>query len=135
MTMTGCREAAASFRPRRRVSHVRLKPARAAVDERRVDARLDMALIVKAEYRGVEKRYRLLDVSRGGARFERLGAAQPPSLHTLVLDIGEAEPLRLLVRTVWCDDNRHAVRFVAQDDVDRLELAEHIDRWLAHLAA
>ncbi len=103
--------------------------------ERRVDPRLVVDLPVIAEFGGIQQRYRVLDVSRTGALVERDQPEPPPALHTLVINAGAVEPLRLLARTVWTAPRHHAVRFVAQDDLDRLDLAERIDQLIAHHAA
>jgi len=55
-------------------------------------------------------------------------------MHTIALHLGEAEPLQLLARTVWSSADRHALAFVALDDVDRLAIAEHIDQLLSRVA-
>ena len=55
-------------------------------------------------------------------------------MHTIAMHLGSGEPLRLLARTVWSSTDRHAVAFVALDDVDRLAIAEHIDQFLARVA-
>ena len=39
-----------------------------------------------------------------------------------------ARPIRGRARSVWSRDGLHAVRFVSMSDVDRLVIAEHIDR-------
>lgn len=44
------------------------------------------------------------------------------------LDIGGSRPIRLRGRPVWTRDRLTAIRFVAINDVDRLTLAEHLDR-------
>ena len=36
-------------------------------------------------------------------------------------------PIRVRARSVWTDGRMQAVRFVAMSDVDRLEIAEHLD--------
>jgi PilZ domain len=90
---------------------------------------------VTAVHSGVVQHHRLLDVSRSGALLERYDERPPPSLHRLEIDVGAAEPVRVLARTVWVGPRHHAVRFVAQDDLDRLELAEAVDHLLAVYAA
>lgn len=104
-------------------------------DERRVDPRVIIDAKVTAIFRGGQRHYRLLDVSRSGALFERSDDVEPPATHTLVIDVGDGNPLRLLAQTVWTGPRHHAVVFLAQDDVDRIELAESIDRLVERLTA
>jgi hypothetical protein len=103
--------------------------------ERRADPRVVVDARVTAIHGTHVRRYRLTDVSRSGALVERGPAPPPPALHRLEIEIGEGEPLRVLARTVWVGPRHHAVRFLAQDDIDRLELAEVIDRLVRHCAA
>jgi hypothetical protein len=103
--------------------------------ERRLDPRLMVDLQVTGEFRGSREPYRVVDISRTGALVERDQLEAPPSLHTMVFDVGAGEPLRLLARTIWTAPHHHAVRFVGQDDLDRLDLAERIDELIAHHAA
>jgi len=73
---------------------------------------------------------RLIDVSSTGALLEHLDHPAPAGVHALWL--GADQPrLRLLVQTVWRGARRYAVRFLALDDAQRLELAEALDR-VAH---
>jgi hypothetical protein len=104
-------------------------------DDRRRDIRVVLDVPMGAVVRGRERPFRLIDLSCTGAQIERDHDALPPPLvHTLELDLGGAYPLRLLARTVWTDAHRHAVAFLALDDVDRLTIAEVIDH-LRHLPA
>ncbi|MBW2459336.1 MAG: PilZ domain-containing protein [Deltaproteobacteria bacterium] len=103
--------------------------------ERRLEPRLSVKIPVTAEFHGAQRQYRVLDVSRTGALLERDEDEAPPSLHTLVIGALGRQPLRVLARTVWVAPRHHAVRFVAQDDIDRLELAERLDKLIAFYAA
>lgn len=104
-------------------------------DERRRDRRVPLEVPVEAVVRGRERSFRLVDLSCTGAQIERDADALPPPLvHTLELDLGGDYPLRMLVRTVWTDARRHAVAFLALDDMDRLTMAELIDHLLLRQA-
>ncbi len=84
---------------------------------------------------GRERAFRLVDLSCTGAQIMRDAmASPPPQVHTISLDLGGDFPLRLLVRTVWTSVHRHAVAFLALDDVDRLNMAEVIDHLLQRQA-
>jgi hypothetical protein len=97
--------------------------------------RVPIDVPVLAIVRGHERPFRLVDLSCTGALIERgRDALPPPLVHTLELDLGGDYPLRLLVRTVWTDEQRHAVAFLALDHVDRLTMAEVIDHFLQRRA-
>jgi len=103
--------------------------------ERREEPRLAVKIPVTAEFHGSRRHYRVLDISRSGALVERDEDAPPPSLHTIVIGAVGRQPVRVLARVVWASPRHHAVRFVAQDDLDRIELAERIDKLLGCYAA
>jgi hypothetical protein len=96
--------------------------------EQRSSPRVELPLPCRGSFRNQSYRYRLVDISQTGALVERLEGPSPPSLHSFEIDTGDDVPLKLLARTVWTNRHQHAVRFVAQDDLDKLELAEAIDR-------
>ena len=97
-------------------------------DDRRRDVRVALDVPLGAVMRGHHRPFRLVDLSVTGAQIERSPNALPPPIHhTIELDLGGDYPLRLLVRTVWTDAHRHAVVFLAMDDMDRLTIAEVID--------
>ena len=47
--------------------------------------------------------------------------------------IGDSRPIRTRARSVWTRDRFQAVRFVVMHDVDRLVIAEQLDRWAIHV--
>ena len=102
------------------------------LSERRIDRRVALDLPVAAFRGGIPKRYRLVDLSCGGAQIESGDAQAPPPVHTLELDFGEGRVMRMLARTVWVKGARYAVSFLALDGFDRLTIAEGID-WLLAL--
>jgi hypothetical protein len=95
--------------------------------ERRREPRVSTRSPAVAVYDGKPHRYRLRDVSLGGALLDRPDEPPPPTIHTMILRAG-GRSLKVLARTVWMGPGCHGVRFVAQSDVDRLELGELIDR-------
>ena len=99
--------------------------------DRRSDQRVLLDLTVAAFKDGMPKRYRFVDLSCGGAQIVRGRAEPPPRVHTLEIDLGNGRVMRMLARTVWVSEGRHAVSFLALDDLDRLSIAEGIDRLVA----
>ena len=95
--------------------------------ERRGSARTPVSCLVSAVFGGRRHIYRLADISRSGARLERDSVLRPKRVHRMEIHCGDAEPLQLLVQVVRSTKHSHAVRFLALDDMDRLELAEVID--------
>ena len=73
---------------------------------------------------------RAVDLSPTGMLYERsrsLGLREPYEINAYELRLGDAR-IRMRARTVWTRDRLCAVRFVVMNDVDRLTIAEHIDR-------
>jgi len=95
---------------------------------RRFGARLRTDLAVTTYHRGEARACRAVDLSPTGALIQRRSTTDPPLLHDLELDLSHREPLRTLARTVWSKDNLMGVRFVGLSDVDRLDIAEELDR-------
>ncbi|MBW2529156.1 MAG: hypothetical protein JRI23_33580 [Deltaproteobacteria bacterium] len=85
-------------------------------------------LPVVAYQDGMARRVRAVDLSCSGALFQRQSTRYPPMIQRVELDLGGEAPVRGVARTVWAQGDLHAVRFVELGDVDRLEIAEHIDR-------
>jgi hypothetical protein len=104
-------------------------PDATAAAERRREARVELEVKAAVRVDGKWRLYRVVDMSCGGAQIARAGAEPPPPpVHTLVIDLGDGTPMRMLVRTVWSNRDRHAVCFLALNDTDRLDIAEGIDR-------
>jgi len=95
--------------------------------ERRRDPRIPIDKVVVSFKGGTPKRYRIVDLSLGGVRLEHGKSPVPEDVHTLELEFGGDRTLRVLAKTVWRDDEQHAVSFLALNDVDRLLIAELID--------
>jgi hypothetical protein len=94
--------------------------------ERRFDPRVLTDAPAVAIFDGRPHRYRLHDISLGGASLEH-GDNPPPPVHAMILRAGKSW-MKVLARTIWSRGGRHGVRFVAQSEVDRLELGEIIDQ-------
>ena len=82
----------------------------------------DVPLIARCGARA--RRARAVDLSSQGALI-RGGFRDRPLLQRLAIEVGGT--VHTLARTVWADDEFQAVRFVGLDDVDRLDIAEHLD--------
>jgi hypothetical protein len=99
--------------------------------ERRISSRAQVDLPVAAFVDGFKHDCRAVDISPTGMVVERtrsLAARTLSTLTALELQLGEARPIRVRARTVWSKDRLQAVRFVVMNDVDRLTIAEHLDR-------
>ncbi len=78
---------------------------------------------------GYAKACRAIDMSTSGALIRRISSHDPPMVQKLEIYLGrDVPPMHALARTVWADDKTHAVKFVGLSDVDRLEIAEYIDK-------
>ena len=99
-----------------------------ATRNRRFGARLRTDLAVTTYHRGEARPCRVLDLSPTGALIQRRRTSDPPLLQDLELDLTHREPLRTLARTVWSEDDLMGVSFVGLSDVDRLDIAEELDR-------
>lgn len=74
---------------------------------------------------------RSVDLSTSGVLIRHNKIRMWPMVQTVELDIGHKK-ISALARTAWCFGDLHAVHFVGMDDVDRLEIAEHLDRQSAY---
>ena len=74
---------------------------------------------------------RLLDVSTSGALvFRRRAVLSTDHTALLQLELSLPErhqPLRVVARSVWYSGHHQALRFLNMSDMDRLNLAEHVD--------
>ncbi len=68
-----------------------------------------------------------VDLSTTGALVRRRARRNPPLVQHVELEVGDRR-IRGAARTVWADGELQALRFVGLTDVDRLEIAEHLDR-------
>jgi hypothetical protein len=96
--------------------------------ERRADPRVPVKAEVEVHFGGRAYPGWLRDISASGALVVRGAAPRPAKLHRMEIPLSENEKLCLLARTVRSFGTYHAVQFVALDAMDRLELAEAVDR-------
>ena len=99
--------------------------------DRRISPRAQVDLPVYAFIDGYRHACRAVDLSTTGMVFERSTALRSRELTLLnpfEIHLGDARPIRTRARSVWTDDRLQAVRFVAINDVDRLSIAEQLDR-------
>ena len=61
-------------------------------------------------------------------RTDTLARRDLPELNVYELRLDGSVPIRVRGRTVWARDRLQAVRFVVMHDVDRITIAEHLDR-------
>jgi PilZ domain-containing protein len=110
-------------------------PDAAGPAERRREARVELGVRAAVRVDGSWRLYRVCDVSCAGAQLARASnEPPPPPVHTLVIDLGAGTPVRVLARTVWSKPGRHAVSFLAMNDLDRLTIAEGLDRCIRRAA-
>ena len=95
--------------------------------ERRHGVRIRTDCALTAHREGVSINGRAFDLSAGGALIRSAVRRPPPMVQRLEISLGSAGGLETLARTVWSRKEWHAVRFVGLSDVDRLEIAEHLD--------
>ncbi len=95
--------------------------------DRRTGLRLNASFEVTAFVDGRRVRCSGVDLSTTGALVRHHHRRQAPLVQHVELDIGEHR-IRGAARTVWSDGELQAIRFVGLSDVDRLEIAEHLDR-------
>jgi len=99
--------------------------------ERRIGSRAQVDLPVSAYVDGFQHQCRAVDLSVTGMVVERsrsLAVRVPSELNALELCLAGHRPIRVRARTVWTEERFQAVRFVVVHDVDRLTIAEHLDR-------
>ena len=97
--------------------------------ERRQSARIRADFPIVAYQDGVAHHQRAVDLSCGGALIQRGTQRPPPMIQRVELHLGAGQMLCGMARTVWASNGMCAVRFVDMSDADRLDIAEHIDRF------
>ena len=98
--------------------------------ERRISSRAQVDVPICALIDGFRHECRAIDLSSTGMVFERSRALFAKELTTVnPFEIYLAgQRIRTRARCVWGKDRLQAVRFVVMSDVDRLSIAEHLDR-------
>lgn len=96
--------------------------------ERRVGQRVRTDLQATSYRDGRARPCYALDLSTDGALLRHDGQ-RPPLVQRLEIHLGApVGSVPVLARTVWTSGPLSGVRFVGLSDVDRLELAERLDR-------
>jgi len=93
---------------------------------RRAGIRLDTLVTARAYRDGHALRAKVMDISASGALIRLQAQGSLPLVQRLELEL-ETATLCTLARTVWQRGDVHAVRFIDLSDVDRLDIAEHLD--------
>lgn len=99
--------------------------------KRRLNQRARTSLRVKTEQGSLVSFYLGVEVSPTGIVVD-LGRPVAPRDQRIYVKMEivlpeRMRPLRALARPVWFDGTRQAYKFVRMSDVDRLNLAEHVD--------
>jgi hypothetical protein len=98
--------------------------------ERRISSRAQVDLPVAALIDGFRHECRAVDLSPGGMVFLRsrgLWARELSMLSPFEILLDTGQVIRARGRSIWRRDRLEAVRFVLMHDVDRLQIAEHLD--------
>lgn len=77
---------------------------------------------------------RAVDLSAAGALVWHARPRDTPLLQRFEVHLVSRASVPVLARTVWSRGHWQAVRFIEVHDVDRLEIAEHLD-WVQRIAA
>lgn len=99
--------------------------------ERRISSRAQVDVPICALVDGFRHACRAVDLSSTGMVFERsrsLAGRELSQLNPFEIFLAGARPIRARARSVWSRDRLLAVRFVTMSDVDRLTIAELLDR-------
>ena len=99
--------------------------------KRRLSQRARTSCRVRTEQGSLVSFYKGVEVSPTGIVLD-LGRPIAPSDQRIYVKMEIAlpermRPLRALARPVWSSGTRQAYKFVRMSDVDRLNLAEHVD--------
>jgi hypothetical protein len=98
--------------------------------ERRISSRAQVDVPICALVDGFRHACRAVDLSPTGMVVERsraLASRELPQVSPFELYLG-GRPIRARARPVWSRDRLVAVRFVWMNDVDRLTIAELLDK-------
>lgn len=98
--------------------------------ERRISSRAQVDVPVYAFIDGFRHECRGVDLSATGMVFQRsrgLVAREISGINPFEIHLA-GQSIRARARCVWGSERLQAVRFVLMHDVDRLTIAEHLDR-------
>jgi len=96
--------------------------------DRRIGARINTDFRLRSFRDGHSFECRAVDLSATGALIRHDSIRSWPMVQQVELQLDREHTLSVTARTVWCFGELQAVRFVELSDVDRLDIAEHIDR-------
>ncbi len=96
--------------------------------DRRWGARINSDFALRTYRDGHVIDCRAVDISTTGALIRHRSIRSWPLVQRVELELGGAALVRAMARTVWCYRDLQAIHFVGLSDVDRLEIAEHMDR-------
>src|SRR3954470_18665834 len=99
--------------------------------ERRISSRAQVDVPICALIDGFRHECRALDLSPTGMVFERsraLAGRQLAQTSPFEIYLPDSRPIRARARPVWGKQRLLAVKFVMINDVDRLTIAELLDR-------
>ena len=97
--------------------------------ERRISSRAQVDIPICALIDGFRHDCRAVDLSAGGMVFLRsrgLAAREITALNPFEIHL-PGRVVRARARSIWTKERLLAVRFVQIHDVDRLQIAEHLD--------
>lgn len=99
-------------------------------ENRRQDQRVPFDCPITISAGGPKRRGRILDLSCSGARiaYENSRMQVPVSAHRVRIEPPGAEPVEVLAMPVWRTRFSYGVRFLLVDDLERLAVAELMDR-------
>ena len=95
--------------------------------DRRYGARINTDFRLRVHRDGHVVEGRSVDLSPTGALIRHRSIRSWPMVQKVELDL-DGVPVETYARTAWCFGDLQAVRFVGLSEVDRLEIAEHLDR-------
>ena len=100
--------------------------------QRRLGQRVRTDVSVRAKELVFTSECRAIEVSTTGVILDRgrqMSPSDMPVYMTLQIELPDrVETVKAVGRPVWCFDTQQAVHLVEIDDVDRLSIAEHMDK-------
>ena len=106
-------------------------------DERRQDMRLPLSYPVTICAAGRKRRARTIDLSVSGARigYENSQIDVPAGAHRLRIQVAAGEDVEVVALPVWRSRFSYGVKFLLTTEMERLAVAEIMDRRDEHHAA
>lgn len=106
-------------------------------EERRDDVRFAFDCPVTISTGGAKRRARVVDLSCGGARIGYMNSRMvvPSGAHRLRIEPDGEAPIELVALPVWKTRFSYGVKFVLAGEMERLAVAELMDRRATSVAA